>query len=325
MRDVKKIVRNNALLVPLALALSWGCRDGVEHATVDELLSKAPEEVVASVDDHPIGAAEVRLEMERSGKGAEASLDALFEREVLVRDAISRGEGGDRYLVKAAAVRAMLEDEIERKVTTEAVDPEAVDAVVPEVLRELSRPEGFEVSAISVFIPRTVNGAAPTEDQREEWAPIAQREAVRVREWMAEDPSPERVATFDRSTLEAPISASVRRKMTIVHPRELEEAELPEGWSPNAAIADTAARLTDGEVGVVDAGKVYFVVARHSKIERVRPSEEEQRRRAKEIARDEKRREVLQAWIEELRREATVELYPGVVERAAEGTAPNAP
>ena len=313
------------LLSVCAGALLAGCQNVVEHHDVGSTVAASPQTPVARVNDRAIGAAELRLEMQRSGASADAAVQALIDREILLQSALSGPVADDTLPVKSSMVRALLEDEIERKVGPGDVPDEKLDALVPTVQRELSRPQGFRIAAISIFVPTKVDGEAPTPENLAQWTELAKREAERVRDWLREDPTAARMRTFDASSLPKPLGASVRADMTVASPAEVARSTLPEGWTPNAPLSAAATSIEDGEVGIVDVGPAFFVFARLGVEPRVVPTDDATRAEALERALTEVRRERLEQWLETLRGAYDVDLYPEVIAESAQGTETYAP
>jgi hypothetical protein len=115
----------------LALALvllASGCRarGGVAGRFAVPLTADAPpgDEVVATVDGHPIRASEIALQAQARGVDAKAALADLIDAEVLAAEAARRGIDRDRDAVdaaKAAAVRRLLSTGFERDTTADQI------------------------------------------------------------------------------------------------------------------------------------------------------------------------------------------------------------
>lgn len=324
MRDVKKIVPTEVLrLVVLAVLLLPACQDVVEHHDVATVVATPPETVVARVNGRPIGAAELREEMRRDSKSADEAMQALIERELLVEKALAAGKGDETVPVKAAAARVLLEDEIEAKVGPKDADAALVEAHEKAHRAKMTVPEGYEASAITIYVPVEVDGKKPEGEDLERWTELARAEAERVKQWWSDEPTADRLKTFDPATLPHPIGASARPTLTVASSVEVGQTHLPEGWTPNDALFSLAASLKDGEVGLIQLGQAFFVLARHRKIERAVPTDAEVKAKAVEDAVRDQRAKRLEEFLEELRSKYSVDLYPEVIREAAEGAESN--
>lgn len=116
----------------MLVAFAMGCTDhAAPTADTDRsaLVAEDParDEIVATIDDRPIHAADVAAQAKASGVGAKQALDELIDAEVLAAVAFDRGLFFDSDVVvarKAAEARRLLETDFEVNVTIDKV-PEA--------------------------------------------------------------------------------------------------------------------------------------------------------------------------------------------------------
>jgi hypothetical protein len=205
-------------------------------------------------------------------------------------------------------VRALLADGIEREVTVDNVHQKLVDQFLPRVSAELRGPRAEQAAAIFVG-PRKKKGAKKLAD-------ASRARAEQVRQWLLEDPTYERLISFDTRTVKAPLGGRVRRSLHVVEPSTPRNA-MPKGWLKSKALYHTLRQMEVGEVSeplVIGAG--FAVLLRQ---EPVLPdssvSDEEVEHEARIRARDALRATHLEHLIRDLRKKADIEKYPALIEQ----------
>jgi hypothetical protein len=122
------VTRVPILLVALGASALGACQRETDVSQADPRGTPIVADVVARVDDRPIGVSEVEARMVAEGVSAEVALEQLIDEEILVREAERRGltasEEGERT-IERAMVRAMLHD-LEKETTPESISEEEV-------------------------------------------------------------------------------------------------------------------------------------------------------------------------------------------------------
>ncbi len=301
-------------LLLASLLVASACERSIEHPTASQVLASDPARVVVTVDGRPVAADELEEKLSGGLPGDEA-VDELTRRELLVAAALERDPDA-RTEVKAAMIRAMLEDEIEAAFTVEDVDEEESKAFRKQAKAELSRPRGIRATAVAVFVPGTVDGRALSRQDQATHMPVLIDEAARVEEALrTSDQGAEAVRELE---LREPIDLRIEADTVFLHPRWAAEVLPPDEWKVDAGIASIANTIPRGEVRSSPSPPVVWVVRTQEVLEAVVPTEEQVEARAKELARDEKRRARLEQWIDDLRDRADVEIRPELLQSAGE-------
>ncbi len=295
----------------VAMSVVAACGPRVDHPSPSDAL-EADGEVVGSINARSITAEEIRLLAARTGIDDPEELKSrLVERELLVDHALEKGANpGISHARKRAMVRALLADEIESEVTTESVDVRLVNEILPRVAAELRGP-GAE-RAVAIFIgPRT--------RKRKEAEKLAEQTKARADEvyaWLAEDPTAERLVSFDVSTVKPPIGAKVNRSMIVVNP-VAPEGTKPDGWIRNDSLFGTLRAMEIGEMSeLIPLGFGYAILIRQGPIEPDSDvSDETVEQKAREKARDALRTTHLEKLLRRLREDADIDKYPALIEQ----------
>lgn len=297
--------------VLVAIAVLASCGPKVDHPAPADAL-EADGTVIGSVNARSVTAEEVQEFSKRTGITDPAKLRAkLVERELLVDQALQAGATpGIQHARKRAMVRALLADEIEAKVTAENVDQRIVDEVLPRMAAELRGASGEH--ALAVFVgPRTTK-----RKQAEKWADKTKSAAEKVHAWLAEEPSAERLLSFDATTVEKPNGATINKSLTVVGPETPDEA-VPKGWVKNPSLHATLRSMEVGSLSdPIPVGFGYAILLRQEPVvPQSDVTDEEVEQAARVRARDALRTAHLEELIKQLRKEAHVETYPGLIEQ----------
>jgi len=123
--------RRGAILV--CCVLLWGCGDDAAEpgARREQGAATVGGDVLATVDGRPITVDEVRRVVRETELGPRQALLRLEERELLAGEASRAGYADDpevRRATRQAMVQALLEREVEERVTAESITEEAIRA-----------------------------------------------------------------------------------------------------------------------------------------------------------------------------------------------------
>lgn len=314
-------MRTSWFILGCAVALAAGCSDDPDHPTTREALEEyEPQTVVGVVDGRAVGAAEVRLVADRVGSDPVDVAAELERRELLVTAALA--DGADvSFERKRAMVRAFLKEEIEGRVGPDDVPEEKLEQYLPTVRVELSEPSGFQVAAVRVAaMPLLKRDADLPAERAAELGEMAANKATEIRAWLMEEPTVERLESFDLESVEPPLRVEITPQLEIADPGTPKQV-LPKGWVRSDALAQSIATMSEGEVSaILQAGPVYMFAMPRRRVEGKQAEDSEVQAEATRRALTDLRAQKLESLLTELREKTATATYPETLRQEAQLT-----
>jgi low affinity Fe/Cu permease len=315
-------------------AVLWAGCDEVDTPHPDaqqafaELDRAEPDEVVARVGERAVSLEQFQAywrehpQMER-----EEVLEALVERELLVAEALERGEAPESLADdrKRAMIRQMLREKVEQEVTVDDLDAEEIAKAVESVSQRAGHPPGLRASHLLVRVPNKIDGKKLSDKKRKPHFERARRALVAILEELPEEATA--LDLFEArdgfvDQLEEPLELHVNAHLVFPFDAEDFSGELPDSWTPVvSAFRDAAVDMArSGRFGVlsepVRSQFGWHVIVVEAKLPAGRPDAEAVGEVATFEVLRHRRAERFNELVTEWREDADVRSYPEVISQA---------
>mgnify|MGYP006282990307 CR=1 FL=1 len=250
--------------VVFAVATLTGCSaPNGDHppagSAFEALRLHSPERPVATVNDTALGLGEFQAywDAHREASAGEV-VDAVVDREIAVQKALEAEDHRDRrlgFVRKAAMVRGLLRNTVEKAVTEEDLDPKEIQRLERNLRNRLGRPRGIRASHLLVMLPGKKNNKKGAKERSDAMLKRAESWAHRIRDSLPAEPTTEDLFAARRAfegRLEKPLDAVVNANLSFPAPDARPfRGELPTGWMRVVkAFRDAAHRmLEEGRAG----------------------------------------------------------------------------